>query len=100
MAEQRNRRRTIQGVVVSDKMDKSITVLVERMYKHPKYKKYMRRHNKHHSHDESNEAQMGDRVELASCRPLSKLKRWRLVRVVEKSRLAAAELAAPAGGEA
>lgn len=91
MAEQRNRRRATQGVVVSDKMDKSITVLVERMYKHPKYKKYLRRHTKYHAHDQNNEALMGDRVEIVSCRPLSKLKRWRLVKVVEKSLLAASE---------
>ena len=94
MSDQRNRRRGTQGVVVSDKMDKSITVLVERMYKHPKYKKYLRRHTKYHAHDENNEARMGDTVEIVSCRPMSKLKRWRLVNVVERSRLAAAELAA------
>ena len=94
MSDQRRSRRSTQGVVVSDKMDKSITVLVERMYKHPKYKKYMRRHSKYHAHDEGNDAHVGDTVEIASCRPMSKLKRWRLVKVIERSRLAAAELAA------
>lgn len=93
MADSRNRRSTIQGVVVSDKMDKTITVLVERVRKHPMYKKYVRRHSKYHAHDEQGEAHVGDTVELMACRPLSKLKRWRLLRVVAKSTLPAGESA-------
>lgn len=85
MAEPRNSRSTIQGVVVSDKMDKTITVQVERVRKHPMYKKYVRLHSKFHAHDEAGEAHVGDTVELMACRPLSKLKRWRLLRVVTKS---------------
>ena len=87
----RNSRRVLEGIVSSAAMDKSITVRVERMFKHPKYKKYVRRHSKVHAHDEQNEAQPGDRVELMECRPLSKTKRYRLVRVVERPSL-------PAGG--
>ena len=85
----RNRRRVIQGIVSSDAMDKSIGVRVERMFKHPKYKKYIRRHSKIQAHDETNEAHVGDRVEIMECRPLSKSKRWRLVRIVERPALAA-----------
>jgi small subunit ribosomal protein S17 len=81
----RNARRVIEGVVVSDKMAKTITVLIERTYKHPKYKKYVRKQKKYHAHDERDEAQVGDRVEIRACRPLSRLKRWTLVRVVEKA---------------
>lgn len=89
MTERTNRRRVIQGVVVGDKMQKTITVLVERVYRHPKYKKYVRRHDKYTAHDEQNEANVGDRVELMGCRPLSKQKRWRLVRIVERTTLPA-----------
>jgi small subunit ribosomal protein S17 len=92
MAEQRNKRRSITGVVVSDKMDKTITVRVERVKQHAKYKKYMRRLDQYHAHDEQNDAHIGDRVELMECRPLSKLKRWRLVKVVERSTLPAGDL--------
>ena len=85
--QQRNRRRVIKGVVSSDKMDKTITVSVERRFKHPKYKKYVRRHSKVHAHDETNDAHVGDSVELMECRPLSKIKRWRLVKVLGRSAL-------------
>ncbi len=78
----RNSRRTLQGTVSSDKMDKTITVRVERVFPHPKYKKYIRVHKKHHAHDEENQAKVGDIVEIVECRPLSKIKRWRLVSVV------------------
>ena len=88
MAEnQRNSRRTVQGVVTSGKMAKTITVEIERRFKHRKYKKYIRRHSKVYAHDESGEAGMGDTVELMECRPLSKTKRWRLLRVVSKTKL-------------
>ena len=85
---QRNRRRTLLGVVVSDKMDKTITVRVERMFKHPKYHKYIRRHTKYHAHDEKGEAHVGDQVEIMEMRPMSKLKRWRFVRVTAKAKYA------------
>ncbi len=66
-------------------MDKTITVRVERMLKHPKYLKYIRRHTKYHAHDEQGEAHLGDTVEIMEMRPLSKLKRWRLLNVVTKA---------------
>ncbi|MEZ6014040.1 MAG: 30S ribosomal protein S17 [Planctomycetota bacterium] len=88
----RNRRRVVQGIVSSDAMAKSIGVRVERMFKHPKYKKYIRRHSKVYAHDEANEARIGDRVEIMECRPLSRLKRWRLVRIVERPALSAAAM--------
>lgn len=84
----RLKRRVVEGRVTSTKMAKTITVLVERTYKHPKYKKYVRKAAKYHAHDEEGLASVGDRVEVAACRPLSKTKRWRLVRIVEKSRAA------------
>jgi small subunit ribosomal protein S17 len=84
-ASTRNARRVIEGVVLSDKMAKTITVLIERTYRHPKYKKYVRKQKKYHAHDETGEAKQGDRVEIRACRPLSRLKRWTLVRVVERA---------------
>jgi len=83
MTEQTNTQRTLTGKVVSNKMDKSITVLIERLVKHPKYGKYIRRSTKLHAHDENNVCQEGDIVTIAECRPLSKTKAWRLVEVVE-----------------
>lgn len=77
--------RTVTGRVVSDKMDKSITVLVERKVPHPLYKKYIRRSTKMHAHDENNECHQGDIVTIAQCRPLSKSKSWTLVKVVEQA---------------
>lgn len=85
MTATRNIRRMLEGTVTSTKMAKTITVLVERTYKHPKYKKYIRVTQKVHAHDERGEARRGDRVEIRSCRPLSLTKRWLLVRVVERS---------------
>ena len=72
------------GVVVSDKMDKTVVVLVNRLVKHPVYKKYIRRRAKFMAHDEQNSARMGDTVEIIQSRPLSKFKRWRLTRIVER----------------
>lgn len=80
-------RRIVQGIVSGNGSDKTIAVRIERMFKHPKYKKYIRRHSKVHAHDETNEAQVGDRVELMECRPMSKTKRYRLTRVVERPTL-------------
>ncbi len=76
--------RTATGKVVSDKMDKTITVLVERTEKHPLYGKFIRRSTKLHAHDESNECQIGDTVKVVETRPYSKSKTWNLVQVVEK----------------
>ena len=87
MSTTRNSRRTLRGIVTSDKMDKTITVRVERKYRHPKYGKYIRSHDKYHAHDEASVAKAGDTVDLAEMRPLSKLKRWRLVEVVETALL-------------
>jgi small subunit ribosomal protein S17 len=78
--------RTTTGRVVSNKMDKSITVLVERRVKHPLYGKYIRRSSKLHAHDENNECGIGDTVSITECRPISKTKTWRLVSVVEKAK--------------
>ncbi|SOD40974.1 30S ribosomal protein S17 [Nitrosovibrio sp. Nv4] len=75
---------TLSGKVVSDKMDKTITVLVERKVKHPLYGKIMVRSKKYHVHDESNEFHAGDMVVIEECRPLSKTKAWRVVKLVEK----------------
>jgi small subunit ribosomal protein S17 len=85
MSEQNVTNRTLEGRVVSDKMDKSITVMVERKVKHPIYGKYIRRSTKIHAHDESNECGAGDVVVVEQCRPLSKTKTWRLVKVVSKA---------------
>lgn len=86
MTTTRNSRRTLQGTVHGTEMDKSISVLVERRYAHPKYGKFVRKHKKYLAHDEKNEAEPGDLVEIAATRPLSKRKRWRLVRIVERAR--------------
>lgn len=77
--------RTITGKVVSDKMDKSITVLVERRVKHPIYGKYVKRSTKLHAHDEKNECNIGDVVTIQESRPLSKTKSWTLVTIDEKA---------------
>ena len=73
------------GVVRSDKMQKTITVVIERLVKHPLYKKYVRKRTVLKAHDEKGEAKIGDVVEVAFCRPLSKTKRWTLVRVVRQA---------------
>ena len=77
--------RTVTGRVVSDKMNKTITVLVERRVKHPVYGKFVRKSTKLHAHDENNECKEGDVVTIAECRPISKSKAWRLIEVVEKA---------------
>ena len=79
-------KRTITGKVVSNKMDKSITVMVERKVKHPIYGKYMRRSTKLHAHDAENVCNEGDLVTIIECRPLSKTKCWELVTVDEQAR--------------
>lgn len=75
-------RKRLIGIVASDKMNKSRRVEVERVFRHPKYGKTVRRKTVCHMHDEENESRQGDMVELVECRPMSKLKRWNLVRVV------------------
>ncbi len=83
-------RKKVIGVVVSNKMDKTIVVKVERFVKHPRFEKYVRRSKKYYAHDEKNEAGVGDTVEIEETRPLSRLKRWKLVRIVRRSALAEA----------
>ena len=78
-------RRAVRGSVISARMDKSITVLVVRQFKHPLYKKYIRRSTRLHAHDESNDCREGDIVLIEECRPLSKMKSWRVIRVLERS---------------
>ena len=77
--------RTLTGTVSSDKMDKSATVVIERRVKHPIYGKFIKRSTKLHVHDENNECGIGDTVVIEQCRPISKTKSWRLVKVVEKA---------------
>jgi small subunit ribosomal protein S17 len=72
-------KRRIEGVVVSDKMDKTAVVRVERIKQHPLYRKYLRRHSRFMAHDEQNEARIGDRVIIEECRPMSRSKRWLIV---------------------
>lgn len=85
MSERKVIKRTLTGQVVSDKMDKTITVKIERLVKHPLYGKFIRRTTKVHAHDETNECKMGDTVTVVECRPISKSKSWQLVEVVEKA---------------
>ncbi|MFO6424663.1 30S ribosomal protein S17 [Motilimonas sp. KMU-193] len=77
--------RTLQGKVISDKMDKSITVAIERKVKHPIYGKFIKRTTKLHVHDENNQCVVGDYVSIRECRPLSKTKSWTLVEVIGKA---------------
>lgn len=80
-------KRTLTGRVVSNKMDKTITVLVERRVKHPLYGKIVVRSAKYHAHDEANQCNEGDLVEIAETRPVSKTKAWSMVRVIEQARI-------------
>ena len=82
----RGTRKVIQGIVSSDKMDKSRVVVVERRVKHPLYKKYVKKTSKFMAHDEKNESHIGDTVKIMEARPLSKNKRWRLVEIVERAK--------------
>ena len=85
-AAERNLRKERIGVVTSDKMSKSITVTVERRLMHAKYGKFVKRSSKFMAHDEKGEAHVGDTVRIAETRPMSKLKRWRLVEIVERAK--------------
>ena len=84
--ETRNLRKTSQGVVISDKMEKSIVVAAKFKEKHPLYGKFVQKTKKYHAHDENNEAHVGDTVLIMETRPLSKTKRWRLVSIIEKAK--------------
>jgi len=77
--------RTVEGRVVSNKMNKTVTILVERQVKHPLYGKYIRRSTKLHAHDETNVCNEGDVVRVTECRPMSKTKNWRVVEIISKS---------------
>ncbi len=85
MAEKSNKR-TIKGVVVSDKMDKTIVVKAERLVKHPVFHKYVRRHDKYKAHDEQNQCKVGDTVFIIEARPISKDKRWRMLEILERAK--------------
>ncbi len=82
---ERNNRKVRQGLVVSDKMDKTVVVLVERVTSHPLYKKRIKRSKKYHAHDAENTCREGDVVEIMETRPLSKTKRWRVTNIVKKA---------------
>ena len=86
MSEQRGLRKTREGIVVSDKMDKTIVVAVKDNVRHPLYKKIMKRTVKFKAHDENNECGIGDRVRVMETRPLSRDKRWRLAEIIEKAK--------------
>ena len=83
----RGKRKVLTGTVVSDKMDKTVVVSVERMFMHPMYKKYIRSMSKYKAHDNTNECQIGDQVVIVESRPLSRTKRWRVSRIVKKQEL-------------
>jgi len=85
MSEQDKVKRTVTGKVVSSKMDKTITVMIERKVKHPVYGKYIKRSTKVHAHDANNECNQGDIVTVVACRPLSKSKKWMLENIVERA---------------
>ena len=85
MSEEAKVQRTVIGRVVSDKMDKTVSVAIERQIKHPTYGKYIRRTTKVLAHDESNDCKAGDRVAISECRPVSKNKAWQVVNVVERA---------------
>ncbi len=85
MSEETKVQRTVTGRVVSDKMDKTVSVAIERLIKHPVYGKYIRRTSKVLAHDAANECKAGDRVTIAECRPFSKNKSWSVVNVVERA---------------
>ena len=87
MSETAKNQRSLTGRVVSDKMDKTVTVLVERQVMHPVIGKVVRRTKKYHAHNEGNDARMGDTVVIEECRPISKTKAWKVARLVERARV-------------
>jgi small subunit ribosomal protein S17 len=82
---QRTKKKELMGLIVSDKMDKSVVVQVERFIQHKMYKKYIKQYKKYHAHDEKNECRIGDAVKIIETRPLSKLKRFRVTEIVKKA---------------
>jgi small subunit ribosomal protein S17 len=98
--EDRTSRRKVVGIVTSDRMNKTITVKVDRRVQHPQFKKYLKRSTLYKAHDEGNQAHVGDRVAIIECKPLSKSKNFRLVEIIERSRLrAAAQMVIPVSPE-
>ena len=85
MENTKSNKKELIGLIVSDKMDKSVVVRVERFVQHKVYKKYIKRHKKYHAHDEKNECRIGDEVKIVETRPLSKLKRFRVTEIVKKA---------------
>jgi small subunit ribosomal protein S17 len=85
MSEEKRNQRTLEGRVVSNKMDKTVAVAIERMIKHPVYGKYIRRTSKLLAHDATNDCREGDRVAIAECRPISKNKSWTVLSVIERA---------------
>ncbi|MGE5531273.1 MAG: 30S ribosomal protein S17 [Bacteroidota bacterium] len=85
MSEQKQKR-TLEGLVVSDKMDKTVVVAVQRLTPHPLYGRVLRRTNKYKAHDETNDCHQGDRVMITECKPVSRDKSWRVVRVLDRAR--------------
>ena len=85
MEETKKNKKELIGIIVSDKMDKSVVVRVERFIQHRIYKKYMKRHKKYHAHDAKNECSIGDTVKIIETRPLSKLKRFRVCEIIKKA---------------
>ncbi|MCP3956804.1 MAG: 30S ribosomal protein S17 [bacterium] len=86
MSKEQGRRQGLIGTVVSDKMDKTVTVAVERTYMHRLYQRYVKRTSKYAAHDADNECHVGDRVQIISCRPLSKRKRWRVREILDRAK--------------
>ena len=84
-SEDKKTQRVVEGRVVSDKMDKSVSVSIERLIKHPVYGKYVRRTSKVMAHDETNECKTGDKVAIRECRPMSKRKAWQVVSIIERA---------------
>jgi small subunit ribosomal protein S17 len=85
MTDNKQQLRTVEGRVISNKMNKTVTILIERQIKHAMYGKYLRRSTKLHAHDEANECKEGDLVRVTECRPLSKTKNWRVVEIVTRA---------------
>lgn len=81
----KGKKKELKGLVISDKMDKSVIVQVERYIQHKMYKKYVRQYKKYHAHDEKNECRIGDEVQIVETRPLSKLKRFRVTQITKKA---------------
>ena len=86
MEQKTTNKKSLTGVVVSDKMDKTVTIKIETLVKHPLYPKYIKRTNKVHVHDEKNEAHVGDTITVVESRPLSKTKRWILQSIIERAK--------------